>query len=66
MNDDRQLARILLVLVALLLGLVVGQVGGILAMLGGATVAPAFVAGAIAFGSTVALALAIEKALGLL
>lgn len=58
--------RSLLVLVALLLGLVVGQVGGILAVVGGAPIASAFVTGGVAFAGTVTLVLLIQTALGLL
>jgi hypothetical protein len=58
--------RFLLILGTLLLGIVVGIIGGILAVLNGSTVAAAFVKGAVAFAGTVTLAIVVESALGLL
>lgn len=60
------LTRALLVLVALLLGIVFGQLGGILVAVGGATLAADFITGGVAFAGTVTLVLLIEKSLGLL
>ena len=56
--------RVLLVVVALLTGVIVGQVAGILAVVSGSSIADAFVAGGVAFGGTVTLALLIQTALG--
>ncbi|MFC5137235.1 hypothetical protein ACFPK1_03265 [Actinomycetospora rhizophila] len=58
-----QKIRVLLVCIALLLGVAVGQVAGILAIVNGASVAQAFTAGGIAFGATVSLSLLVKDAL---
>ena len=57
------LVRTLLVLVALLLGVIVGETAGILAVVGGSTITAAFVTGGVAFGGTVTLALLVQSAL---
>jgi hypothetical protein len=56
--------KILLVIVALLLGLVVGEAAGILAVLGGAAITEAIVAGCVAFGATVTLTVLLQNQLG--
>jgi hypothetical protein len=58
--------RVLLVLVALLVGTVGGLVGGILAAANGGTTPTVLAAGAVAFGGAVSLALLVERSLGLL
>lgn len=57
--------RILLVVVALLLGVIVGLITGILTAIGGTTVAGEFLSGGAAFSAAVPLALLLEKELGL-
>jgi hypothetical protein len=58
--------RYLLVWIALLLGVVIGQAGGVFAVLSGSTLPAAVIAGAVAFGSSVSLVVGIMCALGLL
>jgi len=60
------LVRTLLVLIALLVGVIVGEAGGILAAVGGATLTTAFTTGGVAFAGTTTLALVILKSLGVL
>lgn len=55
--------RFLLVTIDILLGVVAGQAGAILAVLGGSTVPEAIKAGAVAFSGTVTLAIAIMYAI---
>jgi hypothetical protein len=56
----------LLVLVAVLLGIIVALITGILANAGGAGLSSVIASSGVGFGSSVPLALCIEKALGLL
>jgi hypothetical protein len=58
--------RVLLILGTLLLGVVVGLVGGILAMMNGSTMPASVARGAVAFAGTVTLCIVIEGALGIL
>jgi hypothetical protein len=58
--------RFLLVVVAMLLGVIVGLVAWILARTGGAPHNVAVTRGGVAFGGTVSLALLIESSLGVL
>jgi ABC-type dipeptide/oligopeptide/nickel transport system permease component len=58
--------RTLLVLVAVLMGLVIGQAAGILAVLARESVAATFITGGATFAGTVTLMILIESALGLL
>lgn len=55
--------KTLLVIVALLLGAVVGEAAGILASLGGAAITQAIVAGCVAFGATVTLTVVLQNQL---
>ena len=55
--------RVLQVLLAVLLGVIAGQTAGILAVLDGAMIAEAFVAGGVAFGGTVTLTIVVRNAL---
>jgi hypothetical protein len=58
--------KTLLVLVALLFGIVVALIAGILASVGGAGLSSAIASSGVGFGSSVSLALIIEKTLDLL
>ena len=58
--------RTLLVIIALLLGVAAGLVGGFSDYLGGATVAGSLATGSVAFAAMTTLVLLIQKALGLL
>jgi hypothetical protein len=60
------LVRVLLVLITILLGIIIGQVGGILAAVNGSNVAAAFVTGGVTFAGTTTLVLVIFKSLGML
>lgn len=58
--------RMLLVVLAMMLGVVIGLVAWILARTGGASYSAAVTRGGVAFAGTVTLALLIEKSLGVL
>ena len=64
-TPSQGLVKTLLVLVALLLGVVVGLVAGILITASGGALAVTVAAGGAGFGATVPLVLTIERALGL-
>jgi hypothetical protein len=66
MSDMEQVVRLLIVVVAVLVGIIVGQVSGILACANGRSLSSAFAAGGVAFGGTVTLAILIANSLGLL
>jgi hypothetical protein len=58
--------KTLLVVVALLLGMIVALITGMLASAGGAGLSSAIASSGVGFGGSVSLMLLIEKALGLL
>jgi hypothetical protein len=58
--------KTLLVVVAVLFGIIVALIAGILASAGGAGLSSAVASGGVGFGGSVSLALFIEKALDLL
>lgn len=55
--------RLLLVVIAILLGIIVALLAGILTVAGGSHLPAAIVSGAVAFGGTVSLVLLILKSL---
>lgn len=63
MSSTNRTVRVLLVVQAILIAVVVGLLAGILATVIGVVLAQAFISGAVAFGTTVPLVLAIQRAI---
>lgn len=63
MTSTARTVKVLLVIQALLIGVIVGLLAGILAEAIGGVLAQAFISGAVGFGATVPLVMAIQKAI---
>jgi hypothetical protein len=65
-SSPSHFAKALLVVVAVLFGIIVALIAGILASVGGAGISSAIASGGVGFGGSVSLALLVEKALDLI